>query len=144
MQIEVGKLYQTRDGKRVWIYATDATDAGENGYSIHGAILTANRWGMETWKPDGQVCANGPAAWDIVAEYVEPKPPKYRPYNADELPRIVGRVVRAKDANNYRLLAWVKVEFDMVGLAGADPSITAARLFECYEWVDGSPCGVEI
>lgn len=141
MKIEVGKLYQTRDGERARIYATD----GDHDYPIHGAVRSDKfGWAMETWKPNGRVCNDGPTGRDIVAEYVEPKPPKYRPYNPDELPAIVGRVVRAKDINNYRVIAWVKIDYDVVGLAGADNTITVARLLEGYEWVDGSPCGVEL
>lgn len=144
MKIEVGKLYQTRDGERVRIY----TDDGGGYFPIHGAIYRDDYpgWDSETWKANGRFSNEGAAGRDIVAEWVEPepKPPKYRPYYSDELPRIVGRVVRAKDINNYRVIAWVKADYDVIGLGGQNDTITAARLFEGYEWADGSPCGVEL
>lgn len=49
-QFEVGKEYQTRDGRRVRIYATDA--GGD--YPIHAAVWGNDRWhAPDSWLADG-------------------------------------------------------------------------------------------
>lgn len=49
MNIEVGKLYRTRSGQKVRIYAID----GEGSYCIHGAVLLATGWDSSEWTMDG-------------------------------------------------------------------------------------------
>ena len=50
MQIDITKQYETRDGRPVRIYATDA--GGD--YPIHGATKWKDRWSGCTWTLDGQ------------------------------------------------------------------------------------------
>ena len=49
MNIEAGKLYKSRDGKKIRIYAVD----GYPNYPIHGAILWGDGWEAEFWDKDG-------------------------------------------------------------------------------------------
>ena len=49
---EVGGTYETRDGHKVRIYATDG---GRGGTNIHGAIKSDDdRWYQEWWEHDGR------------------------------------------------------------------------------------------
>lgn len=50
MKITKRGKYQTRDGRKVRIYATDVDYVG---YSIHGAILTPYGWNTYSWTSDG-------------------------------------------------------------------------------------------
>lgn len=47
--IDKSKIYKTRDGREVRIYATD----GVLPYPIHGAIKTKEGWVRASWTPDG-------------------------------------------------------------------------------------------
>ena len=47
---EAGKEYQTRDGKRARIYATD----GKGVDTIHGAVFYDGGWVFDSWRPDGR------------------------------------------------------------------------------------------
>lgn len=49
MKIEAGKMYKTRDGHLVRIYATD----GSGLYPVHGAILRECEWRVEEWTAEG-------------------------------------------------------------------------------------------
>ena len=60
--LETGKV-QTRDGREVRIYATDA--GGD--YPVHGAIRCELRWKASTWTPKGGHLADrDPRGADLV------------------------------------------------------------------------------
>jgi len=49
-KIEVGKIYKTKSGREVRIYAVD----GDGKRPVHGAYLeSSNKWTMESWALDG-------------------------------------------------------------------------------------------
>lgn len=48
--IDPKKLYRTRDGREVRIYAVD----GSPPYPVHGAVRDADGWCHEEWSDDGQ------------------------------------------------------------------------------------------
>jgi hypothetical protein len=57
---EAGKEYQTRDGRRARVYATDGRCD-----EIHGAILFPEGWASWTWFARGNYLAGGPHAHDL-------------------------------------------------------------------------------
>lgn len=68
-QIEVGKLYRTRNGTKVRIYATDV----EGDLPIHGAVYYPeyNHWSANSWREDG-VDGDYLPDFDIIGEWMEP------------------------------------------------------------------------
>ena len=48
--IDINKQYRTRDGREVRIYATDG---GQCGTLIHGAVFDNAFWGSLVWDSDG-------------------------------------------------------------------------------------------
>ena len=58
MQIEAGKFYRTRDGRKARIYAVD----GE----IHGAILSCGKWGE-----DGSFSPLFEHSADLISEWID-------------------------------------------------------------------------
>lgn len=68
MKIEVGKYYKTRDGRRVRIYAVDASGR----WPVHGASLWDNTiWRCEEWTAEG-LHGDDINGLDIVSEWEEP------------------------------------------------------------------------
>ena len=62
-KLEVGKSYNTRDGRQVRIYAVDG--AGDE--AIHGAVWSnLGTWRSTTWCADGSYFEYGSHDWDIV------------------------------------------------------------------------------
>lgn len=69
MEIEIGKEYLTRDGKKVRIYAID----GASPKSIHGAYCIQSKWLPFAWYPKGHAMLQGFSEMDIVNEYKAPE-----------------------------------------------------------------------
>src|SRR5690606_41165078 len=69
MKIEVGKLYRTRNGMKVRIYATDV----EGELPIHGAFYCPvnNLWEVSAWREYGIDC-DYESDFDIIGEWKEP------------------------------------------------------------------------
>ena len=60
--IEVGKTYETRDGREVRIYAVDANEV----YPIHGAIkVRSGHWNNHAWREDGSFIKREAHDYDI-------------------------------------------------------------------------------
>ncbi len=71
MHIEMGKEYQTRDGRRVRIYAVERAGI----YPVHGAYWKDNAWWSAAWKPDGMAAGRAfekISCFDLVSEYKQP------------------------------------------------------------------------
>lgn len=68
MDIQVSKLYKSRDNHKIRIYAIDGTEE-----SIHGAYYTPGGWKLTSWLKDGRWSTTRYYDWDIVAEWEEPK-----------------------------------------------------------------------
>lgn len=74
MKIEPGKFFKLRNGQKARIYAVDV---GREKI-IHGAYCDDNGF-MLAWYSDGRTDRDGiDSVWDIVSEWVEPKPKKRR------------------------------------------------------------------
>lgn len=71
MKIEAGKLYRTRDGRKVWVIAT-ATPA-EVGAVLQPVVgWIAGRGVVDTWSTAGEYAHTGTEdRADLVAEWVE-------------------------------------------------------------------------
>lgn len=67
--VEVGKDYIARNGKRVRIYAID----GSLPFPVHGAVLGWGGWGEETWTPEGgALIGDAEHELDLVGPWVGP------------------------------------------------------------------------
>lgn len=76
---------------------------------------------------------------DVHRLIPKPKPKTYRPWTRDEVP--VGSVVKSK-TNGFRgMITGVASCGDMIRIS--DSSQTVKYVFDNYEMLDGSPCGVE-
>jgi hypothetical protein len=74
MEIKVGKLYKTRNGNKVVVYAVDVPNTV---YPIHGfiAYTSGPSPGPNSWTKTGQFDLHKETSdSDIVAEWEEPKP----------------------------------------------------------------------
>jgi len=62
--IDKNKVYKTRDGREVRIYATD----GRAMYPIHGAILQEHGWQQSCWAVDGlhSISSSGNHSGDLI------------------------------------------------------------------------------
>ena len=67
MKISKDKMYMTRDGRKVRIYATD----GGGLYPVHGAYLRLDGWFCEVWTEYGDFLLSGPNSLDLIE--VKPK-----------------------------------------------------------------------
>lgn len=63
MTIEVGKFYQTRNGMKARIYATD----GGGIYPVHGAGLLEGYWTLLSWDSNGKI--HNFSDFDLVCEW---------------------------------------------------------------------------
>lgn len=71
MKIEAGKYYCTKDGRKVFIYCTDAPNEG---YPVHGRIYNSNTACIpHSWRIDGQHFEH-PSTLDLVSEWEYDKP----------------------------------------------------------------------
>lgn len=71
MTITPGKLYRSRGGRQVRVYATDGTMT--HGSPVHGAILMEDGWNMMTWKADGRFWSVQEDPDDILEKWEEEK-----------------------------------------------------------------------
>ena len=60
--IELGKKYQTRDGREVRVYAVD----GGGVYPTHGAYLCGEGWIHETWTTEGLASVSCRSRADLI------------------------------------------------------------------------------
>jgi hypothetical protein len=68
MMIEIGKTYQTRDGREARVYATD----GGGEYPVQGAYRDHGKiWLTATWTLVGELNDGGPHPLDLIE--VKPK-----------------------------------------------------------------------
>ncbi len=68
MEIEVGKFYKDRSGRRVRIYCLD----GDKDNEIRGAVIYGGEWVASTWNSNGDFMGRE-TKYDIVSEWEEPK-----------------------------------------------------------------------
>lgn len=96
-QIEMGKVYRTRDGREVRIYAVDAGAC----WPVHGAIKDSERpvWTMADWTPEGLArnCLGGPCAADLI----EVKPTITRTFHLLHLSNGVTVMANAPDVARH-------------------------------------------
>ena len=60
--IDPKKQYRTRDGREVRIYAVD----GDDEMPIHGAVLTAHGWKVNSWQRSGKWLDGGNDGADLI------------------------------------------------------------------------------
>lgn len=84
--------------------------------------------------------------WDEFDYRVKPSP-EFRQYNKDELPGIVGRVVRNKLSGFTCIIGntWTDIGgTSLINLHGHGLPIGCYELLTECEYLDGTPCGVQI
>lgn len=76
MIVDINKQYQTRNGKKVRIYCTDASGP----YSVHGAVWSeqAKEWDICTWTKEGKYNDETEDNSDWFYDLVEVKPRIHR------------------------------------------------------------------
>lgn len=76
--IEMGKTYQTRDGREVRIYAVDGCGPSPVHGAVNGMATTpGNGWWASTWQTDGHWYAGGS---EVPTDLIEVKPKIIRTY----------------------------------------------------------------
>lgn len=72
MNIETGKFYKTRDGRKATIYVIyEEPDVFKN---IHGATFRGDQWWVCSWHKNGKFLTNEEWGLDIISEWTEPHP----------------------------------------------------------------------
>ena len=122
--IETGKV-QTRDGREVRIYATDAGDS----YPVHGAVRCGHKWGFKSWMLTGAYSSVA----DLKAEDLVPIPqPQYFTFYTYE-----NGVPKAGSFYND-LEALVSARKDYIAMPHA-----RVKSFETFQYLDGEITKVE-
>lgn len=81
------------------------------------------------------------AFWDFWREIPEPK---YRPFTWEEREELRGRYIREKsNRTTENIITSLYLDRNQVFKIGYENSryITAQKLLDSYEFIDGSPCG---
>ena len=131
MKLEIGKFYKTRGGHKVRIYATDGADN-----KIHGAILSRDGWRATNWQADGTYLINTDDAWDIIAEWKEPK---LRPWRPEEVP--VGAQVQMRGFRG--IITGVGITHVVIGCHEWGLDALAEAVYSLDDGETWLPCGVE-
>ena len=141
MSYQVGKLYKSREGWKVRIYATDGTLSRP----IHGAACDPSNglWVSLVWRSNGTRDEGATSCHDIVGDWADPVPvpPPYRPYSDEQLNACIGKRIIQRD-NGRSCLIGFEVGYGLVFVFGANLNVSADNLLEYYTWPDGTPCGV--
>ena len=143
MQLEVGKHYVTRDGRKATVLAR-RRNAYSNPYIVIIFGIESLPDDYEAYLDNGMVVASENRHTDLVSEWVEPPAKKWRAWKISEVP--LGAWVR----NNGFEARWL-----IVGAVGDTACVGAiwyqlSHLLETYEWTNTPqyekswrPCGIE-
>ncbi|CAB5220125.1 hypothetical protein UFOVP231_64 [uncultured Caudovirales phage] len=107
--IDKNKVYKTRDGREVRIYATD----GGVGASIHGAIKTKAGWSTTAWGEHGNYWCGEDHDNDLIEVQPRHKRAAWINVNSDhhDVYAYSSRTAADKNASKYRI-ACIKVDLD--------------------------------
>jgi hypothetical protein len=100
--IDKNKVYKTRDGREVRIYATD----GVEGEEVHGSVKRSYGWRAETWP------LNGLHSVDSSLDLIEVRPRHKRTVWVNVYPDEVFTHHHQRLPNRKDRIACVKVELD--------------------------------
>ena len=78
--------------------------------------------------------------WDIAVSFT--KPARLRPYNADELRGLVGKVVTNEEGNDYLCTVFNRATDNSVAVVDIDTWVCAEYMLEHGYTINGKPCGV--
>ena len=112
MMIDKNKIYKTRDGREVRIYATDGRDF----YPVHGAIHQGDGWQHNCWTKDGKHSLNKTTCYE-GSDLIEIRPRHKRTvwlnvYGSGVVPEACSSKERADLAAACGRIACIKVELD--------------------------------
>jgi len=105
--IDINKKYRTRVGREVRIYATDG---GQCGTRIHGAVKEKDGWYMLAWSKNG-VVSNIDRNLDLIEVCPRHKRTVWVNVYADNTNSVYGTKMRA-DGDKHLRIACIKVELD--------------------------------
>ena len=106
--IDKNKIYKTRDGREVRIYATDGAKR-----KVHGAMLTDEGWEHRTWDATGRIMLCEPHDYDLIE--VRPRHKRtvwLNMYGSGVVPEACSSKERADLAAACGRIACIKVELD--------------------------------
>lgn len=109
--IDKNKVYKTRDGREVRIYATD----GSENYPVHGAILNHGSWQPKWWTAYGN--AYGNILYESPHDLIEVRPRHKRTVWLNVYHDCISRGFETKDEADVKAvkncrLACIKVDLD--------------------------------
>lgn len=64
LNIQPGKFYRTRDGRKARVYVID----GSEPYPVHGAVFEIGSWDCRTWRLNGRYSNDN---CDLIAEWID-------------------------------------------------------------------------
>jgi len=111
--IDKNRIYRTRDGREVRIYATDGGDLCEN-RTIHGAVLSGNNWVFAVWNAMNGKCYAS-VKQDMGIDLIEVRPRHKRTVWLNVYDRRATSYDRKQDADQVIYpdrIACIKVDFD--------------------------------
>jgi hypothetical protein len=108
--IDKNRIYRTRDGREVRIYATD----GGGDFPVHGAVNTERKWSVEQWMESGRCFSN---AEESNRDLIEVRPRHKRTvwlnvYGSGIVPEVCSSKERADCNAGCNRIACIKVDLD--------------------------------
>lgn len=143
MKLEHGKRYVMRNGE-ITPPVCDLRNHGcptDDPYCF--GVQVSDR-SMRYWTNDGRwQVGDADHKWDIVAEYVEPQPPKWVPFTGNDWAEMIGRTIRRKRLSNRNGVMIICASESYVGFSewGAFTQEDYASLLKDFTFPDGTPCG---
>lgn len=140
MKLEHGKRYVMRNGD----ITPPVCDMRRHGYGAGQPFCAHMNDIRRHWTESGFFwIAGDESAFDIVAEYVEPQPPKWVPFDDGDRLSLLGRTIRRKRWLNNNAVLILCVSASYVGFSewGRFHQVTYRELFDDCEFADGTPCG---
>ena len=104
--IDKNRIYRTRDGREVRIYATD----GVNG-RVHGAIKLKRGWTIQSWENDGKWMPKDESICDLIEVRPRHKRTVWLNVHPDNEYAAFGERAEA-DEVAYERIACIKVDLD--------------------------------
>jgi hypothetical protein len=139
MKIDKCGKYLLRNGNKAEVVSLN----GDGIQSVVGyMILSDGKTIASQWSDSGRFFTGGrEAASDIVAEWIEPKPPQYVPYTWEDRDELRGRWFRLKNTEGTDANEYMAIQMTNDSEILTVNSMTAEYFLAEYEWLDGTPCG---
>lgn len=124
MTIDITKTYQTRDGRKARVYATD----GYGMFPVHAAVKDACGWLNGSWPRDGKTSSGRDNPSDLVPVKT------WRAWKHGEAPRVFMMRHKSKKEKANSVVMWTKPDTDY--------DILFEQFVHVHEDCTETPCGV--